>query len=161
VTDHLPLPERAEPVDLLIEGGVVVTMNASRDVHARASVAVAQGRIVAVGPVAEIAASQRARRRIDASRRVVVPGLVNSVLVDGRVVVEAGRVTTIDEERLYAEVQQAAERLVARLGAAGRDTRRGWARPGAARPGRRRGAGGTDGPGGPAWTAGERVVQAQ
>lgn len=41
---------------------------------------------------------------------------VHSVWVDGRRVVEAYRVTTLDEQRLHAEVQVAAEALIARTG---------------------------------------------
>ena len=37
-------------------------------------------------------------------------GAVDTVVVDGRVVVERGRVTTVDEERIYAQVQAAADR---------------------------------------------------
>jgi hypothetical protein len=35
---------------------------------------------------------------------------VETVLVDGRVVVEGGRVTTVDEASIYARAQEAAER---------------------------------------------------
>jgi hypothetical protein len=35
---------------------------------------------------------------------------VDTVLVDGRVVVEQGRVTTVDEGRIYARAQEAADR---------------------------------------------------
>jgi cytosine/adenosine deaminase-related metal-dependent hydrolase len=41
---------------------------------------------------------------------------VHSVWVDGRRVVEDYRVTTVDEHRLYAEVQIAAKALIARAG---------------------------------------------
>lgn len=41
---------------------------------------------------------------------------VHSVWVDGQRVVEAGRCTTIDEERLYAEVERLAPALIARAG---------------------------------------------
>lgn len=41
---------------------------------------------------------------------------VHTVLVDGKAVVENYRLTTIDEDRLYEEVQQRAEALVARTG---------------------------------------------
>jgi hypothetical protein len=38
------------------------------------------------------------------------------VFVDGRKVVEEGRVTALDEERFYAECQAAGEAVVARSG---------------------------------------------
>src|SRR5690606_9697507 len=41
---------------------------------------------------------------------------VHTVFVDGRVVVEDHRMTTVDEERLYALAQQRAESLVRRTG---------------------------------------------
>lgn len=43
---------------------------------------------------------------------------VDTVLVDGRVVVEGGRVTTVDEARIYARAQEAADRQRARGAAA-------------------------------------------
>jgi cytosine/adenosine deaminase-related metal-dependent hydrolase len=41
---------------------------------------------------------------------------VHMVFVDGRKVVEEGRVTALDEERFYAECQAAGEAVVARSG---------------------------------------------
>ena len=41
---------------------------------------------------------------------------VHTVFVDGRKVVDAGRMTTIDEDRLYAEAQRAGEAIVVRSG---------------------------------------------
>jgi cytosine/adenosine deaminase-related metal-dependent hydrolase len=41
---------------------------------------------------------------------------VHTVLVDGQVVVEAGRCTTLDEERLWREAQQRGEAITARSG---------------------------------------------
>jgi len=41
---------------------------------------------------------------------------VHTVFVDGRRVVEAGRITALDEERFYAECQAAGEAVVARSG---------------------------------------------
>jgi cytosine/adenosine deaminase-related metal-dependent hydrolase len=43
---------------------------------------------------------------------------VETVLVDGRTVLEHGRVTTLDEGRIYARAQEAAERQRARSGEA-------------------------------------------
>src|SRR5258705_8140049 len=41
---------------------------------------------------------------------------VHTVIVDGRVVVDAYRQTFVDEGRLYARVQEVGERLLARTG---------------------------------------------
>ena len=43
---------------------------------------------------------------------------VETVLVDGRTVLENGRVTTLDETRIYARAQEAADRQRARSGEA-------------------------------------------
>jgi cytosine/adenosine deaminase-related metal-dependent hydrolase len=41
---------------------------------------------------------------------------VHTVLVDGRIVVEAGRMTLIDEEEVYRKAQQVGEAIIARTG---------------------------------------------
>ena len=41
---------------------------------------------------------------------------VHTVLVDGKVVVENARCTTVDEEKLWADVQQMGEAIAARSG---------------------------------------------
>ena len=41
---------------------------------------------------------------------------VHTVVVDGEVVVEDGRMTTVDEEALYAAAQEAGEAITARSG---------------------------------------------
>ncbi|HEY0379586.1 MAG TPA: amidohydrolase [Pyrinomonadaceae bacterium] len=64
-------------VDIIVSGGTVVTMDAPRRVIEDGSVAVKGGRIVAVGPRAEVEAKYTARERIDARGKVVVPGLIN------------------------------------------------------------------------------------
>jgi len=66
------------PVDLLVTGGVVVTLDAGRRVLDPGAVAVASGRIVAVGPAAEVAAAVAPAARIDARGTTVMPGLVNA-----------------------------------------------------------------------------------
>jgi 5-methylthioadenosine/S-adenosylhomocysteine deaminase len=65
-------------VDIIVSGGTVVTMDASRRVIEDGSVAVKGGRIVAVGPRTEVEARYAsARERVDARGKVVVPGLIN------------------------------------------------------------------------------------
>ncbi|HKQ52744.1 MAG TPA: amidohydrolase, partial [Pyrinomonadaceae bacterium] len=70
--------EAAAAADLIISGGTVVTMDASRRVLEDGAVAVKGGRIVAVGPRAEVEAKySSARERVDARGKVVIPGLIN------------------------------------------------------------------------------------
>jgi 5-methylthioadenosine/S-adenosylhomocysteine deaminase len=64
-------------VDLLVRGGVVVTMDSTRRVIEDGAVAIARGRIVEVGPSDMLARKYRARQVIDARGRAIVPGLVN------------------------------------------------------------------------------------
>src|SRR6184192_2013392 len=68
---------RKTTVDLIIRGGTVVTMDGPRRVIDNGGVAVKNGRIVAVGKSAEIARDYAALEVIDASGKVVVPGLIN------------------------------------------------------------------------------------
>ncbi|MEW6308809.1 MAG: amidohydrolase [Bacillota bacterium] len=59
---------------------------------------------------------------------------VELVMVDGRIVVEDGAVTCLDERAALAEAQLAATELAARAGTAGRARNRPWPRPGSAAP---------------------------
>ena len=63
--------------DLLITGGVVVTMDPARRVIEDGAVAIEGNRIVAVGPSAEVARQHTARETIDAKRKAVLPGLID------------------------------------------------------------------------------------
>ena len=65
-------------VDIIVSGGTVVTMDGARRVIDDGSVAVKGGRIVAVGPRAEVERKYAsARERVDARGKVVIPGLIN------------------------------------------------------------------------------------
>jgi 5-methylthioadenosine/S-adenosylhomocysteine deaminase len=66
-----------ERVDLLIAGGTVVTMDAERRVLQDGAIAVRGDTIVAVGTRAELAARYAPARRINASGKLVLPGLIN------------------------------------------------------------------------------------
>ncbi len=68
----------AETVDLLVENGLVVTMNAAGAIIEQGTVAVSKGAIVAVGPANEITAGYTGLRTIDARGKLVLPGLVNT-----------------------------------------------------------------------------------
>ncbi len=70
-----PARQRA---DLLVTGGTIVTMDAARRVIDDGAIAVRGGVIVAIGPTAEIVSRYTGARSINASGRVVLPGLINT-----------------------------------------------------------------------------------
>ena len=64
--------------DILVRGGVLVTMDPARRVIEDGAVAIAGDRIVAVGPRAEVeAAHPRAATVIEAKGRAILPGLID------------------------------------------------------------------------------------
>jgi 5-methylthioadenosine/S-adenosylhomocysteine deaminase len=65
-------------IDLLIDGGTVITVDRERRVIEHGAVAVRGDRIVAVGPSAELRARFDAAETIDARRMAVLPGLIDS-----------------------------------------------------------------------------------
>lgn len=67
-----------ERVDLVISGGIIVTMDARASVIDDGAVAIRRGRIVAIGRRSEIASRYVAPRTIDARGRAVIPGLINT-----------------------------------------------------------------------------------
>ena len=73
----LTIYSQKKSVDLIIKNGTVVTMDASRRVIENGAVAVAQNEIVAAG-TAEISEKFKAKQTIDASGKVIIPGLINT-----------------------------------------------------------------------------------
>ena len=71
-------PAKREPADLLITGGIVVTVDGRFSLFSPGAVAIREGKIVAVGPAAEVDARYAARSRYDAAGKIVLPGLVNT-----------------------------------------------------------------------------------
>lgn len=65
-------------MDLLVTGGTVLTMDPERRIVSPGAVAIEGQRIVAVGPPDRVAARGPAARTIDASGKVVLPGLINT-----------------------------------------------------------------------------------
>lgn len=65
-------------IDLLVDAWYVVTMNGSRDIIHRGSVAVLGNEIVDVGKTSELERRYRPARRIGGDRFVITPGMVNS-----------------------------------------------------------------------------------
>jgi 5-methylthioadenosine/S-adenosylhomocysteine deaminase len=68
---------RRQPVDLLVTGGTVVTMDQTRRVIEDGGIAVSRGRIVAIGPRADIESRYTSRQKINAAGKVITPGLIN------------------------------------------------------------------------------------
>jgi cytosine/adenosine deaminase-related metal-dependent hydrolase len=75
MTDPTPGPT---PVDLLVTGCQVVTMNASRDIIRNGAVAVRGSTIVDVGKASDLAARYAPARTIGGDRFVVTPGMINT-----------------------------------------------------------------------------------
>src|SRR3954465_7389223 len=71
-------PAGSQPVDLLITGGTVVTVNSSRQVLTPGAVAIRGTDIVGVGTPEDVRRSFTPSRVIEASGRVVMPGLINT-----------------------------------------------------------------------------------
>ncbi len=67
-----------KPVDLVIDGGSIVTMDATRRIIRDGAVAIRGDRIVAVGKRQDVRGQYKAARVLDASHHVVFPGFVNA-----------------------------------------------------------------------------------
>jgi 5-methylthioadenosine/S-adenosylhomocysteine deaminase len=67
-----------QAVDVVLRGGAVVTMAATRRIIAPGSVALSGRDIVAVGEVGEIDAAYRGALTIDCHDHIIMPGLVNT-----------------------------------------------------------------------------------
>ncbi|MFN7923511.1 MAG: amidohydrolase family protein [Bryobacteraceae bacterium] len=68
----------AEPVDWIVSGRYVVTMDAQRRVIENGAVAIAGSKIVAAGPKAEIGRRFQAKQRLDRSNAIIAPGFINT-----------------------------------------------------------------------------------
>jgi 5-methylthioadenosine/S-adenosylhomocysteine deaminase len=65
-------------IDLLVAGGLVVTMDATQPVIEHGAVAVDHGRILAVGHDADLAQRYAPRKTVDARHKAVLPGLIDT-----------------------------------------------------------------------------------
>src|ERR1051325_12120990 len=68
---------RRQSVDLLVVGGTIVTMDQTRSLIDDGGIAVANGRIVAVGPRAEIESRYTSRQRLNAAGESNTPGFIH------------------------------------------------------------------------------------
>jgi 5-methylthioadenosine/S-adenosylhomocysteine deaminase len=64
-------------VDLIVSGGIVVTMDAARAIYRDGSVAVSGDSIVAVGPRTEVESHYKSSQTIDARGKLLLPGFIN------------------------------------------------------------------------------------
>jgi 5-methylthioadenosine/S-adenosylhomocysteine deaminase len=69
--------QEKQNVDLIVSGGIVVTMDSGRAIHQDGSVAVRGDSIVAVGPRAEIEGRYQSPQVIDARGHLLLPGFIN------------------------------------------------------------------------------------
>jgi len=67
-----------ETVDVLLDGGLVVTMDAGRQVFDPGAVAIRGNAIVAVGPADDLRARYRGDCVVDCRGQLVMPGLINT-----------------------------------------------------------------------------------
>jgi 5-methylthioadenosine/S-adenosylhomocysteine deaminase len=66
-----------EKVDILIEGGTILTIDDERRIFTDGSVAIEGNKIVAVGKTEHLRNQYKAERKIDAKGKVVMPGLID------------------------------------------------------------------------------------
>jgi 5-methylthioadenosine/S-adenosylhomocysteine deaminase len=77
VTGILAFGQAKQNVDLVVNGGIVVTMDANRTIYPDGSLAVRGDKIVAVGAREEISQHYTGTQAVDAHLSLVLPGLVN------------------------------------------------------------------------------------
>ncbi len=65
-------------MDIIVVGGTIVTMDKDRRVIENGAVAIKSGKIVAVGTRAQVMRNRTARQTINATGKVVIPGLINT-----------------------------------------------------------------------------------
>jgi 5-methylthioadenosine/S-adenosylhomocysteine deaminase len=68
---------RMIPVDLIVVNGTLVTMDENRRVLPDAGIAIQRGRILAIGSSRDIVRMYSAPQRVDATGKIIVPGLIN------------------------------------------------------------------------------------
>jgi len=71
------IAQQKQGVDLIVSGGIVVTMDGARAIYRDGSVAVRGDSILAVGPRTEIEARYQGAQVIDATGHLMLPGFIN------------------------------------------------------------------------------------
>src|SRR3954466_6066077 len=65
------------PIELLITGGTIVTMDATHRIIENGAIAIKDGKIIRVGTASELKGT-RAKQTINAKGKVIIPGLINT-----------------------------------------------------------------------------------
>ncbi|MBC7316537.1 MAG: amidohydrolase family protein, partial [Chloroflexi bacterium] len=73
-----PLQQAVEKADVLLKGGIVITMDAQRRIFSPGAVALRGRDILAVGPEEEIEARYAAAQTLDCREHILMPGLINT-----------------------------------------------------------------------------------
>jgi 5-methylthioadenosine/S-adenosylhomocysteine deaminase len=71
------LGQTKQQVDLLVSGGIVVSMDGARTIYQDGSVAIKGDEIVSVGPRTEIESRYKGAKTLDARGMLVLPGFIN------------------------------------------------------------------------------------
>jgi 5-methylthioadenosine/S-adenosylhomocysteine deaminase len=66
-----------QPADLIVTGGLIVSMNPARTIYQDASIAIKNDSILAIAPRAEIEAKYISTHTIDARGKLILPGFIN------------------------------------------------------------------------------------
>ena len=74
----LTISAQKKSVDLIVQNGTVVTMDANRRIIENGAVAVEKGAIVAVGTSTTINRQFSSKQTVNAQNKIVIPGLVNT-----------------------------------------------------------------------------------
>ena len=77
VVTRKPIIGASRPVDLIITGGTIITMNGTRQIIENGAISVRGGVIEAIGDAAEFKGLP-AKRIINARGKVIIPGLINT-----------------------------------------------------------------------------------
>ena len=73
----LEAQQKPQAMDTVVTGGLIVSMDADRHVYEDGAIVIKGDSIVAVGPRKDILSNYAAAQKIDASGKLIIPGLIN------------------------------------------------------------------------------------
>src|SRR3984893_497398 len=73
----LEAPQKPQAMDTVVTGALIVSMDADRHVYEDGAIVIKGDSIVAVGPRKDILSNYAAAQKIDASGKLIIPGLIN------------------------------------------------------------------------------------